>query len=41
MKPTTIAGYRSAIAGHLGSDFDISKIKTLRFYWLVSIEIDL
>ena len=25
LKPTTIAGYRTAIADHLGSDFDISK----------------
>ena len=25
LKPTTIAGYRMAIADHLGSDFDISK----------------
>ena len=25
LKPTTIAGYRTAIAGHSGSDFDISK----------------
>ena len=25
LKPTTISGYRIAIADHLGSDFDISK----------------
>ena len=25
LKPTTIAGYRTAIANHLGCDFDISK----------------
>ena len=38
----TIAGYRTAIAGHLSSDFHISKhLDYWLDYWLVSIEIDL